>query len=217
MSDKATEIKVGTPTNFDGNLNNASRWLYSLIAYISLNNRIYTSPKKKIILTLSFMNKGSATTWAEAAYEKTADDETLKLGNNHKKEKIPFETQKPRTPSPKVRKTEIPTPDLISAYAKRLKKKKNSQKEILDVLKTCFDDEEEGGKDEETAQSIRISIGLFATEEGRIVDTHTLLDCGAGRLSKLLKPQNVDGSNNIGGWIKYSTTITVCVADVEEE
>ncbi|KIK77052.1 hypothetical protein PAXRUDRAFT_167998 [Paxillus rubicundulus Ve08.2h10] len=77
MSKKATEIKVGTPTNFDGNLNDASQWLYSLITYISLNDWIYTMPEKKIILALSFMNKGSVATWAEAAYEKAADNENF--------------------------------------------------------------------------------------------------------------------------------------------
>ncbi|KIK77051.1 hypothetical protein PAXRUDRAFT_167999 [Paxillus rubicundulus Ve08.2h10] len=33
---------------------------------------------------------------------------------------------------------------------------------------------------EETAQSMRIPIGLFATKDGKIVDTNTLLGCRAG-------------------------------------
>ncbi|KIJ10586.1 hypothetical protein PAXINDRAFT_34322, partial [Paxillus involutus ATCC 200175] len=72
---------------------------------------------------------------------------------------------------------------------------------------------------EETAQSMRIPISLFATSTGRIIDTHGLLDCGAGanlidhhfvlknrlprtRLAKPLKPRNVDGTENVT--IKYT-------------
>ncbi|KIJ07640.1 hypothetical protein PAXINDRAFT_90092, partial [Paxillus involutus ATCC 200175] len=60
----------------------------------------------------------------------------------------------------------------------------------------------------------------------RIVDTHGLLNCGAGvnlidhhfvlknrlprtRLAKPLKPQNVDGTENVGGTIKYTVTLTL--------
>ncbi|KIK96775.1 hypothetical protein PAXRUDRAFT_10607 [Paxillus rubicundulus Ve08.2h10] len=134
MSDKPTEIKVGTPTKFDGNPNDASRWLYSLIAYISLNDRIYSSPEKKIILTLSFMNKGTAATWEEAAYEKAADNENFGSWEQ-------FQLDFKRT-----------TP----------KKKKISQKEILNVLKTCFDNEEEEEKDGETDEEIPISKMSFS-------------------------------------------------------
>ncbi|KIJ12507.1 hypothetical protein PAXINDRAFT_50527, partial [Paxillus involutus ATCC 200175] len=66
-----------------------------------------------------------------------------------------------------------------------------------------------------------IPISLFTTSEGKIVDTYGLLDCGAGvnlinhhfvlkhrlprkRLAKLLVSRNVDGTNNVGGTIKYT-------------
>ncbi|KIJ08259.1 hypothetical protein PAXINDRAFT_28881, partial [Paxillus involutus ATCC 200175] len=64
------ELKVGTPTHFDGNTNDSSRWLHSVMAYLVLNDRIYNSDDKKIILALSFMSKGTAASWAEAAYER---------------------------------------------------------------------------------------------------------------------------------------------------
>ncbi|KIK80773.1 hypothetical protein PAXRUDRAFT_15600 [Paxillus rubicundulus Ve08.2h10] len=39
---------------------------------IDLNKEVYTNDKKKIIAALSFMNKGTAASWAEAYYETTA-------------------------------------------------------------------------------------------------------------------------------------------------
>ncbi|KIJ08484.1 hypothetical protein PAXINDRAFT_18380 [Paxillus involutus ATCC 200175] len=77
MSERPTELKVGTPIHFDGSPNDTSQWLHSVIAYISINDRIYTSDDKKIILALSFMSKGSAATWAEAAYENAAELESF--------------------------------------------------------------------------------------------------------------------------------------------
>jgi hypothetical protein len=82
MSERPTELKVGTPIHFDGSPNDASRWLHSVIAYISINDRIYTSDDKKIILALSFMSKGSAATWAEAAYENAAELESFGTWKN---------------------------------------------------------------------------------------------------------------------------------------
>ncbi|KIJ05135.1 hypothetical protein PAXINDRAFT_93852 [Paxillus involutus ATCC 200175] len=314
MSERPTELKVGTPVHFDGSPNDASRWLHSVIAYISINDRIYTSDNKKIILALSFMSKGSAATWAEAAYENAAElenfgtwanfqedfkrtfvtkdvkataiaklssltqsgcgslekfnaefrllahrssvnsqgaliewylralhpsistqilrmdktPETLEgwiakaehfnvqnerikslrqgrpffnnLPSNSSRKRDPYAmdvdavrlspTQradymkkglcfvcgknghrssdhkgktsfdKTSTPStPKVRKTEIPSPvDPISVYAAELKKKNVSQKEILNVLKTCFAEEEEEGTDEEQVPVSRVSL-----------------------------------------------------------
>ncbi|KIJ11414.1 hypothetical protein PAXINDRAFT_84560 [Paxillus involutus ATCC 200175] len=80
MSERPTELKVGTPTHFDGNTNNAAHWLtlVSPCVTITLNNQIYNSNERKITLTLSFMSKGSATTWAEAAYEKAKENETFR-------------------------------------------------------------------------------------------------------------------------------------------
>ncbi|KIK77609.1 hypothetical protein PAXRUDRAFT_17389 [Paxillus rubicundulus Ve08.2h10] len=72
MTTKATELKIGTPSYFDGNTNNAAQWMYSIITYLDLNEEVYTNDKKKIITTLSFMNKGTAASWAETYYETAA-------------------------------------------------------------------------------------------------------------------------------------------------
>ncbi|KIJ10256.1 hypothetical protein PAXINDRAFT_16702 [Paxillus involutus ATCC 200175] len=76
---------------------------------------------------------------------------------DHKKGKVPSDNSL----TPKVRKAEIPAPtpsDPISIYTVELKKN-ISQKEILNVLKTCFaeNEEEEGTNDEQVSVS-RISL-----------------------------------------------------------
>ncbi|KIJ12506.1 hypothetical protein PAXINDRAFT_14703 [Paxillus involutus ATCC 200175] len=60
MSERPTELKVGTPTHFGGNTNDSSQWLHSVMAYLILNERIYNFNDKKVILALSFMSKGTA-------------------------------------------------------------------------------------------------------------------------------------------------------------
>ncbi|KIK74111.1 hypothetical protein PAXRUDRAFT_20202 [Paxillus rubicundulus Ve08.2h10] len=69
MTMKPTGLKISTPSFFDGNTNDATQWMYSVITYLDLNEEVYTNDKKKIIATLSFMNKGTAGSWAEAYYE----------------------------------------------------------------------------------------------------------------------------------------------------
>ncbi|KAF9220324.1 hypothetical protein BS17DRAFT_715053, partial [Gyrodon lividus] len=54
------ELKISTPSAFDGNTDDAAQWMYSVISYFELNDHVYDNDKKKIITTLSFMNKGTA-------------------------------------------------------------------------------------------------------------------------------------------------------------
>jgi hypothetical protein len=65
---KAAEIKVGVPTRFSGDLTDASRWKYSVLAYLHLNKIIYDTDEKKIINALSYMTEGSAAAWAQNFY-----------------------------------------------------------------------------------------------------------------------------------------------------
>ncbi|KIK75818.1 hypothetical protein PAXRUDRAFT_18658 [Paxillus rubicundulus Ve08.2h10] len=46
--------------------------MYFVITYLNLNEEVYTTDKKKIIAALSFMNKGTAGSWAEAYYKTAA-------------------------------------------------------------------------------------------------------------------------------------------------
>jgi hypothetical protein len=63
-----TEIKVRTLTRFSGDLTDASRWKYSVLAYLHLNKTTYDSDEKKIINALSYMTEGLAAAWAQNFY-----------------------------------------------------------------------------------------------------------------------------------------------------
>ncbi|KAF9218922.1 hypothetical protein BS17DRAFT_719091 [Gyrodon lividus] len=73
MASKAPELKIGTPSAFDSNTDDATQWMYSVISYFKLNNHVYDSNKKKIIAALSFMNKRTAASWAKAYYKATGN------------------------------------------------------------------------------------------------------------------------------------------------
>jgi hypothetical protein len=60
-----TEIKIGQPEPYDGNRENATRFVAQVSAYLDLNDEIYNTDKKKIIFTLSFMKTGTVGTWME--------------------------------------------------------------------------------------------------------------------------------------------------------
>jgi hypothetical protein len=63
-----SEIKVGMPTRFSGDLTDASRWKYSVLAYLHLNKDYHNSDEKKIIHALSYMTEGAAAAWAQNFY-----------------------------------------------------------------------------------------------------------------------------------------------------
>ncbi|KIJ06509.1 hypothetical protein PAXINDRAFT_20303 [Paxillus involutus ATCC 200175] len=213
MSERPTELKVGTPTHFDGNTNDSSRWLHSVMAYLVLNDRIYNTSDKKITsqgaliewyargLNFAISKKIIRMEITPTTLDKTNESQTTNYSSNssrnqdpnamdvdaiwlspsqradymkkglcfvcgkhghrsskHKKGKVPFDKDS-RTSSPKVRKAEIPSSDPISTYTAGLKKKKISQKEILDVLKMCFDsDNEEEGTEEEQVPVSKVSF-----------------------------------------------------------
>ncbi|THH07473.1 hypothetical protein EW145_g3346 [Phellinidium pouzarii] len=58
------EIHIGKPNNFDGNKGYAHHFLSSCESYLSLNDQIYNTNKKKIIFALSFMLEKAAGDWA---------------------------------------------------------------------------------------------------------------------------------------------------------
>ncbi|THH03133.1 hypothetical protein EW145_g6503 [Phellinidium pouzarii] len=58
------EICIGKPNNFDGDKSYARHFLSSCKSYLSLNDQIYNTDKKKIIFTLSFMLEKAAGDWA---------------------------------------------------------------------------------------------------------------------------------------------------------
>ncbi|KAG1875253.1 hypothetical protein C8R48DRAFT_560611, partial [Suillus tomentosus] len=65
LSTKNIEIKIGTPTEFNGDCDEFKRFMLNCNAYLNINDKIYNDDKKKVIFTLSFMTKGNAATWKE--------------------------------------------------------------------------------------------------------------------------------------------------------
>ncbi|KIN97381.1 hypothetical protein M404DRAFT_32361 [Pisolithus tinctorius Marx 270] len=68
---KATELKIGAPSDFDGNQKNAMSWLYSVQTYLLVNEELYDTNTKKVVYTLSYMKKDVAHSWA-ATFQKTS-------------------------------------------------------------------------------------------------------------------------------------------------
>ena len=61
---RPTEIKIGQPKDFNGDLGEAMQWTTSVEAYLHLNKEIYNTDEKRILFTLSFMKGGTAAAWA---------------------------------------------------------------------------------------------------------------------------------------------------------
>ncbi|KIO07300.1 hypothetical protein M404DRAFT_23790 [Pisolithus tinctorius Marx 270] len=68
---KATELKIGALSDFDGDQKTAMSWLYSVQTYLLVNEEIYDTDTKMVIYTLSYMKKGVARSWA-ATFQKTS-------------------------------------------------------------------------------------------------------------------------------------------------
>ena len=68
-SKKPSEIKIGTPSDYDGNPSTAKQWLNTVIVYIILNKHIYNDDAKRIMFAQSFMKTGPAAAWANVKNE----------------------------------------------------------------------------------------------------------------------------------------------------
>ena len=64
MSNKPTELHIGTPKAYDSSAKKATIWLQSVLFYLNVNADIYNTDAKKITITLFFMRKGAALSWA---------------------------------------------------------------------------------------------------------------------------------------------------------
>ncbi|KIO05536.1 hypothetical protein M404DRAFT_52484, partial [Pisolithus tinctorius Marx 270] len=65
------ELKIGAPSDFDGNQKNTMSWLYSVQTYLLVNKELYDTNTKKVVYTLSYMKKDVARSWA-ATFQKTS-------------------------------------------------------------------------------------------------------------------------------------------------
>ncbi|KIN96910.1 hypothetical protein M404DRAFT_32767 [Pisolithus tinctorius Marx 270] len=72
---KPTELKIGAPSDFDGDQKNAMSWLYSVQTYLLVNEELYDTDTKKVVYALSYMKKGVAHSWA-ATFQKVSLEKT---------------------------------------------------------------------------------------------------------------------------------------------
>ena len=64
-SSRITEIRIGCPDEYDGKTETAQAWLDSVCLYLLINQALYHDDNRKIAYALSYMQKGSAATWAK--------------------------------------------------------------------------------------------------------------------------------------------------------
>ena len=68
-STKITEIHIGCPDEYDGNVETAQAWLDSVRLYLLINQALYHNNNRKIAYALSYMKKGSTAMWAEVHHQ----------------------------------------------------------------------------------------------------------------------------------------------------
>ena len=60
----AQEVKVGVPSDFNGERTKVTKFLQEVNLYLRVNQAIYDTDEKKIIFVLSFMTGGMGSAWA---------------------------------------------------------------------------------------------------------------------------------------------------------
>jgi hypothetical protein len=60
---KAQELKLNQPKPFDGKRGDLDEFIQDIQLYLTINDDVYDSDKKKIAYTLSFMSEGDAKAW----------------------------------------------------------------------------------------------------------------------------------------------------------
>ena len=68
-SSKITEIHIGCPDEYDGKAETAQAWMDAIWLYLLINHALCYNDDRKIAFALSYMKKGSATTWAEVCHQ----------------------------------------------------------------------------------------------------------------------------------------------------
>ena len=77
MAALAKEIKLRNPTPYDGDRDKLNNFLMEIKMYITINDEIYDTDKKKIIFILSYMKEGTATSWKQNFWATTKLDDRV--------------------------------------------------------------------------------------------------------------------------------------------
>ncbi|KIO01477.1 hypothetical protein M404DRAFT_28779 [Pisolithus tinctorius Marx 270] len=86
---KPTELKIGAPSDFDGDQKNAMSWLYSVQTYLLVNEELYDTDTKKVVYALSYMKKDFVKNFKESfTSADTAGTTIAKLRTLKQKESV---------------------------------------------------------------------------------------------------------------------------------
>ena len=77
---KPTELKIGTPAEYDGDHKTALSWLNSVRAYVLINKEVYDNDNKRVVFALSHMKKGVAQAWASDYFEQAMAQQPVTFG-----------------------------------------------------------------------------------------------------------------------------------------
>ena len=77
---KVSEIKLNQPKPFNGKQEDLKKFLQDTNLYLLVNSKVYDTDIKKIVFTLSFMNKGDVASWKEQLLEDAMAISPFNLG-----------------------------------------------------------------------------------------------------------------------------------------
>ena len=70
---KHTELKIGTPAEYNGKHETALSWLNSVRVYVLINKEVYDNDNKRVVFALSHMKKGVVQAWASDYFEQAME------------------------------------------------------------------------------------------------------------------------------------------------
>ena len=77
---KPTELKIGTPAEYDGDHETALSWLNSVRAYVLINKEVYDNDDKRVVFALSHMKKRVTQGWASDYFEQAMAQQPVTFG-----------------------------------------------------------------------------------------------------------------------------------------
>lgn len=74
------ELRINTPSTFDGTSSKAQRWLDSVWMYIYFNRELYDTDEKQVIFALSFITENSARVWSSTYIQTSLGHNPVNFG-----------------------------------------------------------------------------------------------------------------------------------------
>jgi hypothetical protein len=68
VAPKPNKMKIRLPSDFNGDCTKTREFILNYSMYLNINDAIYNTDKKKILVVLSYMRGGTAGLWKDAFY-----------------------------------------------------------------------------------------------------------------------------------------------------